>query len=171
MRNSKDSNDPNEAAIARAWWRSLTSIDPAGRLTLGARRAALARLRRATSPLEIILEPEALQLLARLPRKSSAYQERVAILAGVLAIVREEDSRPVARALGRDTLDDAESARMSEARFRRLLLAEDYELMDRMRRVVCLAGNKIDVYDLSFAILHWGDGVRKRWIFRYYNVE
>ena len=166
-----DSKPPNDAAVAANWWRELTEKDSAGRLTLGARRAALARLRRATTPLEVIMEPEALRLIARLPGAGDPYRERAAILAGVLATVREEDSRPVARALGRDALDEVDSACMSEARFRRLLQTDDDALMEAMRRIVRLAGGKVDVYDLSFAILHWGDRVKKRWIFRYYNVE
>ncbi|MCY4504175.1 MAG: type I-E CRISPR-associated protein Cse2/CasB [Alphaproteobacteria bacterium] len=166
-----DSKLRNDAAVAAAWWRELTANDSHGRRTRGARRAALARLRRAATPVEVILEPEALRLLAALSGKGHAYRERAAILAGVLAAVREEDSQPVMRALGRFALDDAESARMSEARFRRLLQAEEDTQMDAMRRLVRLAGGKVDVYDLSDAILHWGERIKRRWIFRYYNVE
>ena len=166
-----DRNSPNDAAIAAAWWRELTSMDARGRLSRGTRRAALARLRRATTTLEVMLEPEALRLIERLPGGGEVYYRRAAMLAGVLATVREDDSRPVARVLGRAALDDAESARLSEARFRRILLAEDDALLEAMRRLVRLAGEKVDVYDLSYAMLHWGEKIRQRWIFRYYNVE
>ncbi len=161
----------NDAAIAAAWWREMTAENTHRRLTRGERRAALARLRRAATPLEVILEPEALRLMTALPGTGHAYRERAAILAGVLAMVREDDSRPVMRALGRAALDDAESAVMSEARFQRLLQADDDALMDAMRRLVRLAGAKVDVFDLSDAILHWGERIKRRWIFRYYNVE
>ena len=161
----------NDVAVAVKWWRDLTMIESRGRLSRGSRRAALARLRRATTPIEAMLEPEALRLIAGLSGSGGRFQERAAVLAGVLATVREEERRPVARALGRSSLDDPESARMSESRFRRLLQADDEELMDAMRRLVGLAGGRVDVYDLSHAILYWGDRVKKRWIFRYYNVE
>ena len=149
--------------VAEEWWQNLVE-EQGGRS--GARRAALARLRRATSPLEVIQEPEALRLIERLPRNP----DRVAILAGVLALVRENDTTRVARALGRSSIDD-ETAILSEARFRRLLQAQGDELMDVMRRLVRLTKGKANVYDLSVAILYWGDRVRKRWIFDYYGVS
>ena len=159
----------DSAAIAAAcWWRELNSNAAGGHLTRGARRAALARLRRAATPLEAIQEPQALVLIARLPGEKP---DRVAALAGILAFVREDrKDRPVARAIGRKSLDDVDSAKMSEGRFRRLLQAEDQELMEAMRRLVRLTKGKANVYDLCFATLRWGDGVKKRWIFEYYNV-
>ena len=59
---------------------------------------------------------------------------------------------------------------MSEGRFRRLLQTDGDELMDAMRRLVHLTKRKANVYDLSFSVLRWGDIVKKRWIFEYYNV-
>ena len=152
------------AAVVEEWWRRLNSEDTGRR---GARRAALARLRRAATPLEAMQEPEALRLIVRLPRYPP---ERVAILAGVLACVRETDDRPVARAIGRESLDD-EKAIMAEVRFRRLLQARPAELLDPMRRLVALTKWRVNVYDLSYTVLHWGDRVRKRWIFDYYGVS
>ena len=42
--------------------------------------------------------------------------------------------------------------------------------MEAMRRLVRLTKGKINVHDLSYAILYWGDRVKKRWIFDYYGV-
>ena len=158
----------NGNAIAEAWWRELTSHEAAGRVTRGARRAALANLRRAGTPLEVIQEPEALRLITRLPHENP---DRVATLAGILAFVRESDAGSVARAIGRTSLDDEESAIMSESRFRRLMQVPGDELMGAMRRLVRLTKGKANVSDLSFAVLRWGDGVKKRWIFDYYGVH
>ncbi len=155
----------SSAAIAKNWWGDLTSEAAARR---GPRRAARARLRRAATPLEVIQEPEALRLIARLPGENP---DRVAILAGVLALVDPpDDDRRVPRVIGRAELDDEKSALMSEGRFRRLLQTDGGDLMDAMRRLVQLTGRKANVYDLSFAVLRWGDAVKKRWIFEYYNV-
>ena len=153
------------AKIAKDWWHRLISEDGP---QLGQRRAALARMRRAATPVEVMQEPEALRLVAQLPRQP----DRVAVLAGVLAFVRENDERSIARIVGRNTLDDDESALVSQNRFRRLLQVRnhDRELMEAMRRLVRMAKGKLEVHDLSFTILNWGDGVRKRWIFEYYNV-
>ena len=163
-----DSTHRPRSEAAFAWWQSLTRSDGPH---LGQRRAALARIRRAATPIEVMQEPEALRLIERLPRNP----DRVAVLAGVLAFVRETDERSVARAIGRSSLDDDDSALMSEGRFRRLLQTQDNELMDAMRRLAHLAKGKLNVQDLSSAILDWGDGyrgdrVKRRWIFDYYHV-
>ena len=163
-----DQNPSSGGAIVHAWWRELTSHEAEGRTARGGRRAALANLRRAGTPLEVIQEPEALRLIARLPHENP---DRVATLAGILAFVRESDDSPVARAIGRASLDDEESAIMSESRFRRLMQISGGELMEAMRRLVRLTKGRANVNDLSFAVLRWGDGVKKRWIFDYYGVR
>ena len=154
------------AAIVTEWWRELNPKD--GGQT-GPQRAALAHLRRAGTPLEAMREVATLHLIQRLPHYRN--KDRVAALAGILAWVREDDSRAVARVVGRGSLDDAEAI-MSEGRFRRLLqVVEDRELMDAMRRLVRSADNRrVNVHDLSHSVLYWGDRVRKRWIFDYYGV-
>ncbi len=151
---------PDIATIARQWWSDLISEKPG-------RRAARARLRRAATPLEVIQEPTALRLIERLP---SENWDQVAILAGILAVVREDDKTKLARAIGRKKIDDKEAV-MSEPRFRRLLQSRDEELLDAMRRLVLLNKGKANVTDLSFAILRWGGSIKKRWIFRYYGVS
>ena len=59
---------------------------------------------------------------------------------------------------------------MSEGRFRRLLQAQGNELMEPMRRLVRMTKGKVNVRDLSYAVLYWGDGVKKRWMFGYYGA-
>jgi len=164
-----DSNRHRGAAVACDWWQRLTRRDGPH---LGQRRAALARIRRAATPIEVMQEPEALRLIERLPRSNP---DRVAQLVGVLAFVRESDERSVPRAIGRASLDDGDEALVSEGRFRRLLQTQNDELMEAMRRLVRMAKGKLNVHDLSSAILDWGDGyrgdrVKRRWIFDYYNV-
>lgn len=149
--------------IAYRWWRNL---NPVGAQQSGSHRAALARMRRAATPLEVMQEPEALRLIARLPRNP----DRAAALAGVLAFVRETDERRVARAVGRASLDDDGSVLLAEGRFRRLLQTGHGELMEPMRRLVRMTKGTVNVHDLSAAILYWGDAVKKQWIFHYYGV-
>lgn len=163
-----DSNRHRGADAALDWWQRLTRSDGP---SLGPRRAALARIRRAGTPVEVVQEPEALRLIERLPRDP----DRVAQLAGVLAFVRETDEANVARTIGRRSLDDDERALVSEGRFRRLLQTQNDELMESMRRLVRMAKGKLNVHDLSSSILDWGDGyrgdrVKRRWIFDYYHV-
>lgn len=156
---------PHAAAIAHDWWQRLTRNEGA---QLGQQRAALAHLRRASTPLEVIQEPEALRLIVRLPRNP----DRVATLAGILAFVREDDDERIAYAIGPRSLKEEERARavMSEGRFRRLLQTKDNELMEPMRRLVRMTKGRANVYDLSYAVLYWGEGVKKRWMFEYYGA-
>lgn len=160
-----DSAPKGAGSIAAEWWRELNPED--GKRT-GLQRAALAHLRRTRTPLDAMREAAALRLVQRLPYCDA---DRVAALAGILAWVRENnDSQPLARSVGRKSLDDTE-ADLSEGRFRRLMQVErDEELMDAMRRLVRLANGTVNVRDLSGSVLYWGDRVRKRWIFDYYGV-
>ena len=162
-----DTKRRDGADIAVEWWRDLVSEEPGRRATPGARRAVLARLRRAATPIDVMQEPEALRLIRRL----SWDPDRAAILAGVLAFVREPDERPIARAVGRESFDEKDKALMSEARFRRLLQTPGNELMDPLRRLIRLTKGKANVRDLSSSVLYWGDRVKKRWIFDYYGVS
>ena len=160
-------SDPGSAGrIAAEWWRDLNPDDRAKQT--GLQRAALAHLRRARTPLDAMRETAALQLLQRLPHYGN--RDRVAALAGILAWVQKDSERPVARFVGRESLDKTEAV-LSESRFRRLMQVEgNEELMDTMRRLVRVAHGEVNVRDLSGSVLHWGDRVRKRWIFDYYAV-
>lgn len=148
--------------VAYDWWNGLQG-------GTGGHRASLARMRRAHTAVQVIQEPAALRLVARL-RPYGRDEDRAAVLAGVLAFVREDRGTRIARALGRRSLDDGQSARLSEGRFRRLMLADGDELLPQMRRLVQMAGGTANVRDLADAILHWGDGVRKDWTFEYYGA-
>lgn len=148
--------------VAYDWWNGLQN-------STGGHRASLARMRRANTPLDIVQEPAALRLIARL-RPFGHDDDRVAILAGVLAVVREDERIRVARALGRRSLDDEQSARLSEGRFRRLVQTDGEDLLPQMRRLVQMAAGTVNVRDLADGILYWGDRVRKDWTFEYYGV-
>ena len=162
-----DTKRQDGADIAVEWWRDLVSEEPGRRATRGARRAARARLRRAATPIEVMQEPEALRLIQKL----SWNPDRAAILAGILAFVREPNDQRIARAIGRESFDKEDKALMSEARFRRLLQTPGNEIMDPLRRLIRLTKGKANVRDLSSSVLYWGDTVKKRWIFDYYGVS
>lgn len=143
------------STIAIHWWKEINRGGS----------GSIAQLRRAQSELEILLVPASLRLIQQIGNR-----RRVAIIAGVLAHVRENDNEPIVRRLGRTKLDDDVSATLKEGRFRRLIQCNDSELLDAMRRLVHLNNNKADVRDLSRSILFWGDSVKRDWILRYYGV-
>ena len=160
MKNKSPLSHPGD--IAYDWWSRLVSGES------GHHRAALARIRRAGTPLEVIQEPVALRLVVRL---GAFNPDRVAVLAGVLAHVRQSSQAPLTRAVGRSRLDDEHSAMLSPSRFRRLLQAEPHELLEQMRRVVTMSKGEANVRHLAADILHWGDAVKQRWIFEYYGAH
>lgn len=171
---------------ARAWWRELqpedgTEEDNAAATGTQERRgrgdrAALARLRRCSTVAEAMAEEPTLALFHRLGLTDPKDLPRVAVIASVLAHVRDEPPPgetgrrpPAIRAVGRRTPEDADSATMTSLRLRRLLACrEDEELMREMRRFVALAGRRVDVADLASSLFFWGDPVRARWAFEYY---
>lgn len=159
-------SETNESTgkIALVWWKKLVSSD-------GAKRAARAQLRRCTTPLEALAIHETLDLFRQLKAAGGwVNADRVAIVAVVLAQLKGGSSEPVARALGRKTFGDKDSAVLSEARFRRLLQADDDELMDQFRRAIRLLKNEANPESIALTILNWGDETRKRFIFDYYRV-
>ncbi len=162
------------------WWRRLQPIidDKPNPL---ADRGALARLRRASTPLDV-LDEEAVFDLHRTLGYGRGNADKtlvpVAIAASVLARVREhEPGRTPARAAGRERFADREleTARLSPGRLRRLLAArEPDEVLRQMRRLVDLCGPALDVGALAVLILDWFDDeergrkARTRFAYDYY---
>ncbi len=133
-------------------------------------------MRRATSPIEALMEPESIALARRLGRTAPIEMNRNCMLAAVLAHVREHDPTPLARAAGPatpsgDVSADDRTAKLKHGRFKRLLQSDDDELLEQMRRLVHLLGERANILDLTTSILFWGDRTRRRWVFDYYNVS
>ena len=138
-------------AIAADWWQSNQD-----------RPGALARLRRCAGVIDVIREPAALDLIRRLPDENP---DRVAIVAGLLACVRTDDDRPVARC--------AQDAGWSQERFRRLMrtpLTDPELFLRRFRRLVHFLKGKANVADLASSLLRWGGKTHQRWIFDFHGV-
>ena len=155
--------------VVHDWWRALVPDDGGTKAPSGPQRAALARLRRAQDAIDVMIEPEALRLLKRLPRHQP---DRLTTVAGVLAFVTPpDDASHIIRSVGRTAFEDDKSALLSETRFRRLLQLRADELLDPMRRLVRLNKGRANVRDLAESILFWDERVKQRWIFEYYGVE
>lgn len=154
---------------ALQWWRALAGQQE-GRKETGKDRAARARLRRA-SPQEAICEEATLQLMASLGFGRGRLR-RVATLACVLATIREDEPRPFGRALGREKIDDEQSAALSILRFKRLLEAEsEEEIADAFRRAIAILRGKANVREVAKIILDFErEGVKPRLVFDYYGA-
>ena len=153
---------------AAAWWRALQPKDEQGKRRSGD-RGALARLRRCATMMQAASEPATLALCRTLGA-GEANLDRVAVLAAVLAHVQEERlDLTVARQIG--VQQDA-TATMSDLRFRRLLQADTLdERLIGFRRLVMLAGRRLNVADLASGLWHWGnEQERRRWIYAYHDA-
>lgn len=186
--NSRRVSSKGLGRVAREWWRSLQPrrSDDTGALKTGGDRgdpAALARLRRASTVAEAMAEEATLDLFRRLGLTRAdtdvARLPRVAVIAMVLAHVREDREhegewrRSAIQAVGRKTLEDTDSVKMSPLRFRRLLACRDddhEDLARQMRRLVQLAGGAINVGDLAESLFFWNERTRNRWAFDYFGA-
>jgi CRISPR system Cascade subunit CasB len=165
-----------EAAAAWSWWDQLQPRERGGRLVPGD-RAALARLRRSATVIEAATEPATAALYQRLEFAHAGRDlPRAAMLAAVLAHIREETKDPLARAIGTPRAGDSSTALISPLRMRRLMAArEPDELLTLFRRVVAILGHTANVKDLARQLLAWtderfGDISRTQFAFAYHNA-
>ncbi|MDO8841272.1 MAG: type I-E CRISPR-associated protein Cse2/CasB [Methanocalculus sp.] len=154
-------NDSENLGIIQAWWQGFDN-----------NRGERADLRRCHSAHEVMLNPAYHRLRLRLSENGEIYPgnlRRLAILAGVLAHVREGTQIPVAEQLGRSNTE-METTGFSEIRFRRILQTEDPEdLFMTLIRMVQHQGGKINIRDLSYSILNWNERTREQWAMKYYT--
>ncbi len=163
----------NPGNIALQWWRELHG-DPAASEHWKQKgdAGALARLRRASSPVEALAEARTIELAKRLGAKLDRPHQlaRIGTLAAVLAHVKSHDGKlKMAQMLGPD--NKGESAAMSALRFQRLMAAETPEdLMRQMRNAVKLLKGTANVIDIAAAIYWWNDNTRIRWTYDYWGA-
>lgn len=160
-------------ARALGWWSGLQPEAPGG-----GDRAALARLRRCATVAEAMSEPASIALFRALGFGLPERFPDAALVAAVLAHVREHAPGPsFARAIGPQQADD--DALVSGLRFRRLMQAETHdEQLIAFRRAVALAGDVANVTDLARGLLAFNDlkdserreQTRTRWVFDYWNA-
>lgn len=152
-----------EAGKAWGWWKSLQPSDDNGQR---GDRATLARLKRASSILEVMSEPAAAELYRRIGFKhASTDLPRAALVAAVLAHVRKDDEKhtPFARAIGAPRGGEDSQQLVTPLRFKRLVAARDPDdLLIAFRRAVAILGDKANVFDLARTILAFTDPIDNR---------
>lgn len=152
---------------ARKWWLAMQPDQP------GADPGTLARLRRASTPVQAAAEARTITLYRRLVGDDyrRGELERVATLAAVIAHIRKDpgSAKPTARLLG-----EGEDPIMSPLRFSSLIAARDAgETLRGFRQVVALLGGKAPVADMATALFDWTHPIRgeirkTRWLFEYH---
>ncbi|MAF96247.1 MAG: type I-E CRISPR-associated protein Cse2/CasB [Rhodospirillaceae bacterium] len=146
--------DSEAGKIIHEWWQSLES-----------HTGERAMLRRAKSVDGVVISRSFHQLCRRLrPLLQGEYhwEERLAVVAGLLSHVRGYANRPLAEQMAGNPPE------VSELRFRRMLQRDRGDLYKSMIRVLRMLDNKADIYDLSDSVFYWGDPVKKRWAYSYF---
>jgi len=193
MRPRKPNLNNAQRNWVRDWWRALqpreAGSEPLPATLVGMGRGERARLRRCGTADELLGEPSVLLLADQLIAlgdeqwplfKEAITYERLALVAGVLAKVKEDarDQRSLAWRLGNSSGEGR--AVMSESRFKRLQRTQTIDdLFLQWRRAMQLAAGKVDVAQLADDLLTWqlelgqsatraSDGVKFRWAYDYY---
>lgn len=161
---------------SRAWWLLLQPDRKSGRR---GDPGSLARLRRAGTIVDAALEPATLSLARQIEPVTQVSREvmltRVALIAGVLAAVREDVDAPVATACGR-AREGGENAAVGHLHMQRLMAAKTLdECLILFRRLVHRLGDAARVSDLTESLWDWtdeyrGDRRRIRWSYEYYGA-
>lgn len=150
--------------VILSWWgRRLNS-------ETGAARKARAQLRRATSLSEVLMLDVTHDLQGHLGRDFSKGDgpRRLALVAVTVAGLDSSVRASLPRRFGEK---DGDNPRLSPMRFQRILrAADDWELAIRLRRALPIVGRKANVAGLGADLLRWGEDVRTRWCFDYFDA-
>jgi CRISPR system Cascade subunit CasB len=137
-----------------------------------------ARLRRASTPTDVVFEPKFHELLHHLadlhPELDRAdRREALAAVAGLASRVREHvPGRSLAGQLGVPAARKGGAAQppLSPLRFRRLLTLDRLE--DRylaLGRVIRRLDGRVNLLSLADSVLSWNDHTRQQWAYDYYQ--
>ncbi len=150
---------PDVNNVTYEWWKTALSDSGPG-------KAARAKLRRATTPAEILSIAQVHDLYAALGRNISP--DRLALIAATLARVRESDPKPLARLFGQK---NGETPALSEMRFQTLIRTTDpVALLTPLRRALAVVGNRANISRLACDLYYWGEKIRVKWCFDYYGA-
>lgn len=147
-----------ESVVLR-WWEGLKE-----------NKGGRAMLRRAHSLSEVLFVPAYHDLLRRLKKTGWYSETRVALIAGVLAHVKDHDPSAVFAAQLAAPKEGRDNPRFSDKRFRRLVQNQTHdELFNPVIRAVRQIDGRANVADLANGLYWWNDRVRREWIFAYYE--
>src|SRR6266545_756311 len=137
-----------------------------------------ARLRRASTPTDVVFEPKYHELYHRLVALHPDFEraekrEALAAVAGLAARVRQHvPGRSVAGQLGAPAArkGGAAQAPLSPLRFRRLLTLDGLEeRYIALGRVLHLLDGRVNLVSLADSVLSWDAGTRQQWAYDYYQ--
>lgn len=151
------------------WWTALE-----------ADKGERAELKRAEHPLRVVFSPAYHDLLYRLQaagyRVGPHDRERLAVLAGLAAHVKQHTDTGHSFATQMGSPKRSDKATVSELRFRRILATDDLsDLYTQLRRAISLLDGTANLRDLARALFRWRPiaeqnpyDPRKDWAYDYY---
>lgn len=156
------------------WWKAL---QPSQDGKFRGDRAALAKLRRASSIMEAAAEPATAELFKKLGFERACRDlPRAALIAAVLAHIRDDGKEKLARAIGTPRGGEGTTALVSPLRLKRLIAArEPDDLLIAFRRAIAILGHTANVKDVAKQLLLWtddrtADSARTLFTFDYHNA-
>ena len=152
-------NNPDARAILIDWWAGLDHA-----------RGDRAALRRCRSAQEVAFVPAFHRLRQNLSRIAYLDAEKLAVVAGILSHVKENDfSHRFAQQMATPR-EGSDRARVSGLRFRRLLKIEDREdLYGVMIRTIRLLDGSLNIASLADGVYWWNERTKNNWAFDYYD--
>lgn len=138
-----------KGAIALIWWNQYFHPDRPDA------RGIAARLRRARSGVDVLMEPAGFDLARRLGIDDA---DELLLIGTALAHVTEHRPEKLPKLLGKGS-----DYRMSLPRFQLLLTCPRRDLAEQIRSAVEMAGSRMNVASLASDLLDWGPAVHWRW--------
>jgi len=129
-----------------------------------------AELRRCHSPMDVAFT-YGFHRLRQNMAKFGANPERLALVAGVIAHIKNDESQgSFAQQMATPKVVGG-PARVTGLRFRRLLRVSDAEkLYPTMIRTTRLLNGSADIKSLANGLYWWNDLTKKRWAYDYYEI-
>lgn len=146
--------------VAYSWWKGLLKD-----------RGARAELRRAADLSAVVMVPAYHRLYRKLTGTKWRSRESVALVAGALAHLSQDDNRDsFPEQMGRKRESGSKSV-VSGLRFRRLIQLKDLnDFFVRLIRILKLLDGRANVRDLARDLYWWRfDNVQRDWAFKYYS--
>jgi CRISPR system Cascade subunit CasB len=139
------------------WWHGLEQA-----------RGDRAKLRRCANLLQVMqtesFHATRLRLMTSGLSDVDSRRPRLAAIVAVAAHVKGQSEQSLP-----ETFSTGEKPPVSPLRFRQILeAADDDELFTRLRRVLPLVSGTVNLRALAADVWHWGDKVRKRWVYDYH---
>ena len=155
--NDKNGENVTWMGTVLTWWKELEHD-----------RGERARLRRCGDVTEVVFCPAFHDLVRRLRTIGGVSRETVAVIAGVLANVKE--NVPAVKFAVQMAEGRGDRATVSELRFRRLIeIKEREDIFMPIIRLVALMDGTVNAGDLADGIRYWGPRVRRDWACDYYE--